>query len=142
MANPLYHDDPDWYERPGQTVNLHVDANPAKHVVPALPWMGGESMADRVQRSLVGAAVRDYTNSGYTCVVCSRPTRSVEHLTCPYCARAQQRDETAHARAKQPTPTHPRISVREAWESWAESQPATDDGYADGHVRSYETRIA
>jgi len=38
MSNPIYHDDPDWYERPGETVHLHVDEHATQFTGVALPW--------------------------------------------------------------------------------------------------------
>lgn len=37
----LYHDDPDWYEKPGSTVEIPLGAKLTRsrnYVVPALPW--------------------------------------------------------------------------------------------------------
>jgi hypothetical protein len=140
MANPRYHDDPAFYERPGEVVHLHVDANPPKHVVPALPWrsmgMGEEAAVVRDLRAFWLAC--DPT----PCRVCRRLTPAPSGM-CDYCSRAQQRDETAKARASQPQPSRPRISIRENWEVWAgEQQRAPVDDFDSGHVRSYETRIA
>lgn len=140
MANPLYHDDPDFYERPGETVHLHVDANPARHVVPAMPWNRrglGESVELKREMKAIRLAMHNDP-----CIVCKRPTLNPNGL-CSYCTRAQERDETALARAKQPKPSRARISVREGWEVWAsgETHPDPED-LGSGHVRSYETRIA
>lgn len=140
MANPLYHDDPDFYERPGETVHLHVDANPAKHVVPAMPWNRnglGETVSRK--RDMVSLAL---ALESAPCIVCKRATLEPNRL-CSYCGRAQARDETALARAKQPKPSRSRISVREGWEVWATGETHADPENLDsGHVRSYETRIA
>lgn len=41
MPNMLYHDDPDWYEKPGSTVEIPLGAKLTRsrnYVVPALPW--------------------------------------------------------------------------------------------------------
>jgi hypothetical protein len=38
MSNPLYADDPSYYERPGQDVPLIVDVAPSQYVGIALPW--------------------------------------------------------------------------------------------------------
>lgn len=41
MPRMLYHDDPDWYEKPGSTVDIPLGASLTRsrsYVVPALPW--------------------------------------------------------------------------------------------------------
>ncbi len=41
MPRMLYHDDPDWYERPGQTVDIPLGpalTRSKSYVVPSLPW--------------------------------------------------------------------------------------------------------
>ena len=137
----MYHDDPSWYERPGETVHLTVDANPARHVVPRLPWMTPESMADRarIQRGVRAALL---PADPRRCTVCRRWHEALYADVCTYCARAQARDETANARAKQPTPSRPRIHLRENWEVWASTQSVPDpDDLSSGHVREYETRV-
>jgi hypothetical protein len=41
VSNPLYHDDPDFYERPGTTVPLIVDVKPSQYAGMGLPWTVG-----------------------------------------------------------------------------------------------------
>lgn len=105
MANPIYHDDPEWYERPGETVHLHVDVKPSLFVVGNIPGRKRQHLA------VVGAQA-----DPSPCSCCRRIHREVGTL-CPWCSRAQQRDETKAARARQPQPSGPRIhSLREGWE--------------------------
>lgn len=105
MANPIYHDDPEWYERPGETVFLTVDQKPSLFVVGNIPG--------RKRRHL--AVVSAQAEPSH-CSCCNRIHREVGTL-CPWCARAQQADETHLARARQPQPSGPRLhSLREGWE--------------------------
>lgn len=102
MANPLYHDDPGFYERPGETVHLHVDVKPLVFTMP------GWGKAVRVDLPVSGPSK--------ACSTCRRIHREVGTL-CPYCSRAQQADETHLARARQPQPSGPRLhTFREGWE--------------------------
>lgn len=138
MANPLYHDDPDWYERPGETVHLEVDQKPALFTVPALPWRDRPSRPTRAGH--LTALFGGLSDDGITprCVVCGR-NASHHSLLCQFCARAQAADETAKARANVPQPSAPRIRIREAWESWSLAQAApTPEGPT---IREYETRL-
>lgn len=98
-SNPDGYDDPDWYEKPGETVLMNYRPNPSAFTVPAVPWQ-----SDKWQdaRPTYNAEVSGYTARGaYTCTVCGRETRSAEHMTCDYCARAQQRYEDASTRKGQ-----------------------------------------
>ena len=105
MANPIYHDDPSWYERPGETVLLHVDQKPTVFAMGGAVW-------EKPRRLAVMSAQADLTH----CACCNRLHREVG-LLCPYCSRAQANDETALARARQPQPSGPRIhGLREGWE--------------------------
>jgi len=139
MSNPLYADDPDFYERPGETVHLITDVNPARVVVPALPWQGKDhDEPSRIGHEQALFGTRYCSPLGERpCVICSRPYRSPGSM-CPYCARAQAADETHKARAKQPQPSQPRISIREGWEVWSSSQP---DETPEFRIREHETRI-
>lgn len=102
MANPIYHDDPEWYERPGQEVPLIVDVKPSLFVVGEMPG--------RVTRELP----EEDHGPLRPCSVCTRLSRS---YLCPYCYRAQHRDECHLARARQPQPSGPRLhGFREGWE--------------------------
>jgi hypothetical protein len=103
MANPIYHDDPEWYERPGETVLLAVDKKPLLFAFGDLPWQ------------LKDPPVRD---PGHTqpCVVCGKTRPCIGGL-CAFCSRAQHADECHLARARQPQPSGPRIhGLREGWE--------------------------
>lgn len=37
-GNPIYHDEPEWYERAGEIVELHVQQQPTIMAAPALPY--------------------------------------------------------------------------------------------------------
>lgn len=37
-GNPIYHDDPEWYERPGEMVELHVQRKPTLVPLTPLPY--------------------------------------------------------------------------------------------------------
>ena len=134
MANPIYHQEPEFYERPGETVHLEVDQHPSQFRMPGLPWRDGPSAV-----VLIGESSRRGL-APHPCEVCGRTAHGAR--VCDYCARAQARDETFRARANQPQPSRPRIAVKEGWEAWSESQtPTSDPDLESGHVRPYETRI-
>ena len=96
-SNPSGHDDPAWYEKPGETVLLDYRPAPGFHVAPSLPWQT-DSMADRMlQRYAISAAPADTTRQ--RCTVCGKPAVSP---TCPYCERAQSRHEHDAARRNAP----------------------------------------
>lgn len=136
MTNPLYADDPDFYERPGEVVHLITDVNPPKITVPALPWQ--EQPEPPPHEARMAALVGEQRRATRPCRICGRQAAS-EAYVCDYCGRAQQRDQTALARAKQPTPSTPRIHVREGWEQWASEQPVSEpEGPTIGE---HETRI-
>jgi len=137
VSNPRYVDDPDFYERPGETVHLTVDQQPSQFRHPGLPWRA----VNEGPYIVVAGRRIDYAELAapkQPCMICQRETVG---RICQYCARAQARDETAKARANIPQPSTPRIAVKEAWESWAESQPKAEPDLESGHVRAYETRI-
>ena len=55
MPRMLYHDDPDWYERPGETVDIPLGpalTRSRSYVVPALPWHKQPRQTLPEQRSL------------------------------------------------------------------------------------------
>ena len=135
MTNPIYADDPDFYERPGETVHLITDVNPPKITVPALPWHDEDIAPTTYSHFLALGFVRPERPE--PCRVCGRDAKGSP--LCDYCARAQHRDETHKARARQPQPTTPRIEVREKWETWAKAQARPEpDGPT---IREHETRI-
>ena len=37
-GNPIYHDDPEWYERAGEIVDLHVQTKPTQIPLTPLPY--------------------------------------------------------------------------------------------------------
>lgn len=114
MANPIYHDDPEWYERPGETVHLHVDEQASQFAVPALPYKAYHDPVPRYFGEVDRVVGRQLT--GPLCVTCHRPCGEGRVFQCSYCSRAQQRDTTATVRHAQPKPTGPRIRSVEAWE--------------------------
>lgn len=104
MANPIYHDDPAFYERPGETVLLEVDKKPTMFLVGHLPGKANDPESPTL------------TIPVQPCVVCGK-TRGCLGGVCEYCARAQSRDEAHLARARQPQPSGPRLhGFREGWE--------------------------
>ena len=138
MSNPIYHDDPDWYERPGETVHLTVDQHPSQFTVPILPWMEPQGAWEMVAGRRVDLAERNAPTE--PCPVCTKP-RPTTQLVCDFCARAQAADETHKARVNIPQPSSPRIHIREGWEVYAASQPKPSNDLESGHVREHETRI-
>ena len=143
MTNPLYSDDPDFYEKPGETVHLITDVNPTRVTVPALPWKGEEETPSREAHLAALFGERRHYSPGGRCSVCSKVTTTMHWgasvILCDYCSRAQARDETAKARAKQPNLSSPRIHVREGWERWAGEQPR--ESHDGPQIRDHETRI-
>jgi hypothetical protein len=89
-SNPDGYDDPDWYEKPGETVLMNYRPHPSTITVPPLPW-NADTMQARTERRLVERA---YALNA-TCDVCGRGIRikTLTVRTCDYCARAQQRHE-------------------------------------------------
>lgn len=90
-SNPDGYDDPDWYEKPGETVLMDYKPNPSRITVPALPWRSngmGETTA--LIRDARRFRLTEFTND--PCSVCTRPTVNTSGL-CSYCERAQQRHE-------------------------------------------------
>jgi hypothetical protein len=60
MPNPLYADDPAFYERPGETVDLPVLWHAKRHITPKLPWQAEREGAERTYFPEV-SRVRDGT---------------------------------------------------------------------------------
>lgn len=85
---------------------MEVDKKPTVFAIGQAPW-------EKPRRRLtVVSAQADPSH----CATCNRIHREVGTL-CPYCSRAQARDEAHLARARQPQPSGPRIhTMREGWE--------------------------
>lgn len=95
-SNPDGYDDPDWYEKPGETVLMDYRPQPGFHTVPPLPWQSngmGESTA--LKRAARHSRLTEWENT--PCSVCTKPTINPSGL-CSYCARSQQRYERNAAR--------------------------------------------
>lgn len=106
MANPIYHDDPEWYERPGETVYLEVDKRPTVFAMGGLVWSARPTHLPPAPDIEEGV-----------CSVCGKARYVYPSGLCSFCSRAQAKDETHLARAKQPQPSGPRIhGLREGWE--------------------------
>lgn len=122
MANPIYHDDPEWYERPGETVHLHVDEHATQFAGIALPYKTYHDPVPRYFGEVDRVVDPTPSPNAMTCQCCGRSCyhdlgdwRDRGYL-CAFCSRAQQRDTTATVRHAQPKPTGPRISSTEPWE--------------------------
>ncbi len=109
MSNPIYHQDPEFYERPGTEVPLIVDTQPLMFRMPDLPW--------QLRDPMPGQAPPAPEIEEGICGVCGKRRYLMPTGLCSFCSRAQQADETHLARAKQPQPSGPRLcSLREGWE--------------------------
>jgi hypothetical protein len=108
-SNPTYHDDPDWYERPGETVHLDYTPQPSQF---AVNW--GKP------KPITSAQLEDMVTevwSRATCGVCGRQPAEPNGL-CAYCSRAQAADAQCEATRQRNRGDHPygQFRLREPWE--------------------------
>lgn len=99
-SNPDGYDDPDWYERPGETVLMDYKPQPGFHVAPRMPWNPEPGVGSLRHFTEVSGHPPVYTLEGTpaVCRVCGRSYRSMtlEHgavMLCDYCARSHERYE-------------------------------------------------
>lgn len=108
-SNPDGYDDPDWYEKPGETVLMDYKPQPGFHVAPRMPWQDQAPAGSLRHFTEVSGFPRVYTigNVDAICQTCGRSYQSMvllaaTRMLCPYCARIEERNADDAAKRGNP----------------------------------------